>query len=273
LIDLHLHTTASDGTLAPDALVRRAAAAGITVLSVTDHDTVAGLAEARAAAGTLGLRLIDGIEMTAVEDCRDVHLLAYFFDPEAPSLVEFLAAQRADRVRRVEQIAARLRELGAPIDEARLLDTARRHPERSIVRPQVAAALVAAGIVSTRDEAFARLLGDDGPAYVPRRGACPGEVIARARAAGGIVSLAHPALLGKDAIIPRLAVEGLAALEVCHSDHDEADEWRYRELAASLGLAVSGGSDFHGDLAHRSAAIGLVRLPPDDFARLEARRP
>ncbi len=273
MIDLHLHTTASDGTLAPDALVRRAASAGITVLSVTDHDTVDGLAEARAAAGPLGLRLIDGIEITAVEDGRDVHLLAYFFDPGAPSLVEFLSAQRADRVRRVEEMAARLRELGAPIDDAGLLGAARRHPGRSIGRPQVAAALVAAGVVGSRQEAFERLLGDDGPAYVPRRGASPGQVIARVRAAGGIVSLAHPALLRNDAIIPRLAVEGLAALEVCHSDHSEADEWRYRRLAASLGLAVSGGSDFHGDLAHRSAAIGLVRLPPDDFARLEARRP
>ena len=243
------------------------------MLSVTDHDTVAGLPEARAAAGALGVRLVHGIEITAVENARDVHMLAYFFDPEAPELLGFLAAQRADRVRRVEEMAIRLRDLGAPIDCSDLLAQAARARGRSIGRPQVAEALVAAGFASSREDAFLRLLGDECPAYVPRRGASPGDVIALVRAAGGLVSLAHPAILGKDAIIPRLAAEGLAAIEVCHSDHDEADEWHYRAIADSLGLAVSGGSDFHGDSVHRSAAIGLVRLPPCDFARLEARRP
>lgn len=273
MIDLHLHTTASDGTLAPAALVERAAAAGITVLSVTDHDTVAGLAEARAAAGALGLRLVDGIEITAVEGARDVHMLAYFFDPESPALSAFLARQRADRVRRVEEMAVRLQALGAPIDASALLEIVAREPGRSVGRPQVADALVAAGHAEDRDDAFDRLLGDDCPAYVPRRGATPGDVIVLVRDAGGLVSLAHPGLLRKDAIIPRLVAEGLAAIEVCHSDHDAADERRYRELASSLGVAVSGGSDYHGDSAHRTATIGAVTLPPDDFARLEARRP
>lgn len=273
MIDLHLHTTASDGTLTPTALVQRAASAGITVLSVTDHDTVAGLPEARAAADSLGVRLIDGIEITAVEDSRDVHMLAYFFDPESRAFLDFLMRQRADRVRRVEEIAGLLKDLGAPIDCSPLLDMAAREPGRSVGRPQVADALVAAGFVESRNDAFDRLLGDDGPAYVPRRGANPGEVIALVRHAGGIVSLAHPGLLRKDAIIPRLVTEGLAAIEACHSDHDAADERHYRDLAASLGVAVSGGSDFHGDSAHRTATVGVVTLPPDDFARLEARRP
>lgn len=273
MIDLHLHTTASDGTLSPAALVRRAAEAGLTILSVTDHDTVAGLPEARATASSRGIRLIDGIEITAVEGTRDVHMLAYFFDPENPALLDFLAAQRADRVRRVEEMAARLHALGAPIDSSRLLQAVAREPGRSVGRPQLAAALVAAGFAESRDDAFDRLLGDDAPAYVPRRGATPGEVIALVAAAGGIVSLAHPGLLGQDAIVPRLANEGLAAIEVCHSDHDAADERHYRELAASLGTAVSGGSDFHGDSAHRTATIGVVTLPPEDLARLEARRP
>ena len=273
MIDLHLHTTASDGTLTPTALVARAAAAGITILSVTDHDTVAGLGEARAAAGTLRLRLIDGIEITAVEDARDVHMLAYFFDPASPALLAFLERQRADRIRRVEEIARRLQALGAPIDGSSLLEIAAREPGRSVGRPQVADALVASGHAESRDDAFDRLLGDDGPAFVPRRGASPGEVIALVRDAGGIVSLAHPGLLKKDAIIARLAAEGLAAIEVYHSDHDAADERRYRQLADSLGVAVSGGSDFHGDSAHRTATIGVVTLPPWDFARLEARRP
>jgi predicted metal-dependent phosphoesterase TrpH len=272
LIDLHLHTTASDGALAPAALIARAAAAGLTIVSVTDHDTVAGLPEARAAAAAQGIRLVDGIEITAVEESRDVHMLAYFFDPAAPALLDFLAAQRADRVRRVEEIAARLRDLGAPVDCAGLLACAASEPGRSVGRPQVADALVAAGFAISRNDAFDRLLGDEGPAYVPRRGATPGEVIAIVARAGGIVSLAHPALLGRDAIIPRLAGEGLAAIEALHSDHDAADAQRYRALAGTLGVAVSGGSDFHGDGAHRTASIGAVTLPADDFARLEARR-
>jgi predicted metal-dependent phosphoesterase TrpH len=272
LIDLHLHTTASDGTLTPTALVGRAAAVGLTILSVTDHDTVAGLPEARAAAGALGLRLIDGIEITAVEDARDVHMLAYFFDPGDPALLAFLERQRADRIRRVEEMTARLHALGAPIDGSSLVELAASEPGRSVGRPQVADALVASGHAESRDDAFDRLLGDDGPAYVPRRGASPGEVIALVRGAGGIVSLAHPGLLKKDTIIARLAFEGLAAIEVCHSDHDAADERRYRELADTLGLAVSGGSDYHGDSAHRTSTIGAVTLPAEDFARLEARR-
>ena len=272
MIDLHLHTTASDGLLTPARLVARAADAGLTVISVTDHDTVAGLPEARAAAAARAVRLIDGIEITAVEGTRDVHMLAYFFDPDAPSLVEFLAAQRVDRVRRVEEMVARLKALGAPVDCADLLDTAAREPGRSIGRPQIANALVAAGFAEDRDDAFDRLLGDDCPAYVPRRGATPGDVIDIVGGAGGLVSLAHPGLLRQDAIIPRLAAAGLAAIEVCHSDHDAADERRYRDMAASLGLAVTGGSDFHGDGAHRRAVIGGVTLPPGDLAQLEARR-
>lgn len=272
MIDLHLHTTASDGTLTPTALVERAARAGLTVISVTDHDTVVGLPEARAAARAHAIRLIDGIEITAVEDARDVHMLAYFFDPDHRSLLEFLEGQRADRVRRVEEMTARLRDLGAPIDSTCLLGTTAREPGRSVGRPQVADALVAAGFAADRDDAFERWLGDECPAYVPRRGAAPADVIALVAAAGGIVSLAHPGLLRKDAIIPRLAGEGLAALEARHSDHDTADEQRYRAMAQALGLAVSGGSDYHGDTAHRSATIGEVTLAPEDLAALEARR-
>ena len=269
MIDLHLHTDASDGVLSPSALVARAAGAGITVLSVTDHDTVAGLAEARAAADTRGVRLVNGIEITAVEGARDVHMLGYFFDPRSGVLGEFLSRQRTDRIRRVEEMAARLAALGAPIDVTALVASAIRG--RSIGRPQLADALVAAGHAVSRDDAFDRLLGDRCPAYVARRGATPVEVIALVRQAGGIASLAHPGLLNDDALIPRLAAAGLAAIEVRHSDHDSATERRYRELAAEHGLAVSGGSDFHGDGVHRNTTIGAISLPADDFAQLEAR--
>lgn len=272
MIDLHLHTTASDGTLAPAALVARAAAAGLRVIAVTDHDTLDGLPEARGAAAAHGLRVIDGVEITAVEEQRDVHMLAYFVDPSDAALLAFLSAQRTDRLRRVREIAGRLAALGFPIDVESLLASAAETPGRSIGRPQIASALVAAGHARDRDDAFDRLLGNDCPAYVPRRGASPDEVIAIVRDAGGLVSMAHPGLTKKDHLIPRLAAAGLTALEVRHSDHDAATEQRYRTLAAQHGLAVSGGSDFHGDSGRRAAMLGAVTLPAEDFVLFESRR-
>lgn len=272
MIDLHLHTTASDGTLSPAALVGRAAAAGLRIIAVTDHDTLDGLPEAQAAAAAHAIRVVEGVEITAVEDRRDVHMLAYFVDPANAGLLEFLAAQRADRIRRVREIADRLAVLGFPVDVTALLAAAVRAPGRSVGRPQIANALVAAGHARDRDDAFDRLLGNDCPAYVPRRGATPDEVVAIARAAGGIVSMAHPGLTRRDQIIPRLARAGLAALEVRHSDHDAVMEQHYRTLAAQHGLAVSGGSDYHGEGGHRACMLGALTLSFEDFSGLESRR-
>jgi predicted metal-dependent phosphoesterase TrpH len=270
LIDLHLHTTASDGTLAPAALVARAAAAGITVLSVTDHDTIAGLDEARAAASAAGVEFVPGIEITAIDQSRDVHVLGYFIDAGSAALGTFLAEQRARRVHRVGRIGERLRELGCPIDLGPLLDAATGARGRSVGRPQIADILTAGGYTTGRDDAFDRLLGDGRPAFVPRAGETPERVIEVIREAGGVASLAHPALLGRDELVPRLARAGLAALEVRHSDHDEAAEQHYRALARRYGLAVSGGSDYHGEGGRRGASLGAVTLPKLDYERLRA---
>jgi hypothetical protein len=271
VIDLHLHTTASDGRLRPSALIARAAEAGLTVISVTDHDTTAGLTEARHAATALDIRLITGIEVTAVEDACDVHVLGYFYDPGSNRLEDFLRAQRADRIRRVTQIGERLAALGRPIDLAALLDSAARQPERSIGRPRIADALVAAGHAADWNEAFDRWLAAGRPAFVPRRGATVAEAVEIVHAAGGIASLAHPGLLGLDEQLPRFAAAGLDALEARHSEHDHATEQHYRQLAATLGLAVSGGSDFHGESIHDPAALGVVTLDPRDLLILEQR--
>jgi 3',5'-nucleoside bisphosphate phosphatase len=271
LIDLHLHTTASDGTLSPATLIARAAAAGLTVVSVTDHDTVAGLAEARDAAARHGVRLVNGVEITAVEDRRDVHMLGYFIDAADTGLSAFLARQRADRIRRVRDIADRLRSLGHPIDVDALLTSASAEAGRSIGRPQVAAALVAAGHARDRNDAFDRFIGHNCQAYVPRCGPTPDDVIAIVGKAGGIVSLAHPGLTKIDGIIARLVSAGLTALEVRHSDHEIEIERHYRGLAAAHGIVASGGSDYHGDSGHRAASLGAVTLPEEDFAALESR--
>jgi 3',5'-nucleoside bisphosphate phosphatase len=250
-------------------LVSRAAECGLRTISITDHDTCAGLAEADDVARHVGLRLICGVEITAIEDGRDLHMLAYFVDPESAALTEFLRSQRAQRVERVRQIGDRLAALGYVVDVNALATAG----GRSIGRPQIADALVCAGHACDRDEAFERLLGAGRPAFVPRRGPPPEAVLTVARAAGGLVSMAHPGLTAMDHLIPRLAAAGLQALEVRHSDHDRATEDRYRQLAAQHGLAVSGGSDYHGDVGHRAASLGRVTLSAEDLAALEARRP
>ena len=270
LIDLHLHTTASDGALAPSALVLEARAAGLSIFSITDHDTTAGCEAAAASARAAGLELIPGIEISAVADGRDVHMLGYFIDTASAPLREFLVRQRGDRLRRVHEIGARLAALGAPVDvEPIAADAAR---GRSVGRPQIAAALLAAGHVATRNEAFDRFLGAGGPAFVPRRGSHPEEVIGIIHDAGGLASLAHPGVTRRDDLLPALAAAGLDALEVRHSDHDAEMEARYRAHAREFGLAVSGGSDFHGEAGHRISILGQVTLPPEDLAGLRARR-
>jgi hypothetical protein len=271
LIDLHLHTTASDGTLSPADLVARAERAGLTTISVTDHDTVAGLADASAHARRRGLRFIDGIEITAVEDERDTHVLGYFFDPADVALLAFLERQREDRVRRVRTMAERLDALGAPIDPEPLI--ARGIEEgRSVGRPHVAAALLARGHVQSWEEAFDKYLDKGRPAFVPRRGAAVVDVMHAIHRAGGIASLAHPVLGRIDALIPQLAAAGLDALEAAHPEHDEQTEKRYRTLASGLRLAVSGGSDFHGDEGRHPAALGRISMTAAELADLEGRR-
>ena len=270
MIDLHLHTTVSDGTLTPRELVVRVAAAGLTTIAVTDHDTTAGLAEARAAAARAGLSFIHGIEITAVENGRDVHILGYYIDPDEPRLTIFLEAQRADRIRRVHEIAERLMAQGCAVDAGAILHCAAPREGRSVGRPQIADVLVARGYAADRDEAFDRYLGDGGSAFVPRRGASAADVVRVIGNAGGIASLAHPGLTKRDDLIPELAAAGLAAIEVRHSDHDAETERRYRALARAHDLAVSGGSDYHGDNSRRAPCLGAVVLPLEDFARLEA---
>jgi predicted metal-dependent phosphoesterase TrpH len=274
VIDLHLHTTASDGRLDPTALVSLAARSGLRVIAVTDHDTVAGLAEARRAADREQVRLIDGIEITAVESGRDVHVLGYFMDPSHGGLARFLEQQRAARVDRTREIGKRLYDLGYAIDVDGLL-AAVGCGGRSIGRPAIADALVASGHAIDRQDAFDRWLGTDGPAYVARSGPSLADVVATIAAAGGIASLAHPGLLGLDDEIPAFASAGLHALEAYHRDHDAAAEARYRAMASSLGLVVSGGSDFHGEHERVRSGVqarpGSVVLPDGDFAALEAR--
>ena len=270
MIDLHMHTTASDGALAPPDLVARAAGVGIRTMAVTDHDTMAGVGAAAKAAEARGLAFLAGIEITAVDGRRDVHILAYFLHHEPPGLDQFLRAARRDRARRARDMAEKLAALGVPIEIDDLIRAAE-ESGKAVARPSVARALIDAGHVRSLQEAFDRYLADGSPAYVARTGAPPAEVVRLIASAGGVSSLAHPGLLRKDHLIPQLAAAGLDALEVFHSEHDSADKARYLRLAEQHGLAASGGSDFHGDDHHRAGCFGRVGLPAEQFAVLRQR--
>ena len=275
MLDLHTHTTASDGRCTPAELVARAAAAGVTVLSVTDHDTVAACAAVAAACEQAGIEFVTGIEITAVRDEADVHVLGYFLDPRSASLRGFLSDQRARRVDRVRRVIQKLAGHGLRLDADAILRPALDDPGRSVGRPWVARALIAAGYVKSGNEAFDAWLSRGRPGFVPREGAAPEDVIARIHDAGGIASLAHPGLLGRDTWIAPLADAGLDAIEAYHADHGAQDTARYLAMAGRLTLAVSGGSDYHADESHGAAHPGSVALPRDAYdalVRLPARR-
>lgn len=270
MIDLHLHTTASDGRSSPAALVQEAAAAGVRTMGVTDHDTLAGVPDVLAAARDRGVDVVAGIEITAVHDSRDVHVLGYFLDPAHAELEEFLTRMRGERRRRAAEIVAILERLGAPIDLS-AIEAERGRGGKSLGRPLIAAALVAAGHVESIADAFERYLGDGRPAFVPRAGAVPAQVVEIIARAGGLSSLAHPGKLGLDPLVEGLAAAGLDAIEVYHPDHDEAAVDRYRRLADRYSLLVTGGSDYHGPGSGREGGLGRVGLPAPDFARLVER--
>jgi predicted metal-dependent phosphoesterase TrpH len=277
LIDLHLHTTASDGRLSPAELVARASAAGLTTISVTDHDTVAAIAEVTEAAKGVNIRVVPGIEITAVDDGRDVHMLGYFFDPLSTTLAAVLEQQRALRVARVREIGARLATLGMPIDVESVLLAAAARPGSSVGRPQVARQLVQAGYVTSVQEAFDQWLATGRPAFMPRTGPSPAAIVDTIHQAGGVASIAHPAVTRRDELIAPLVEHGLDAIEVYHSDHSPEAEQIYKAMAKRLGALVSGGSDFHGDDSTlnpsrtRRSILGVVCLPATAFVALEAR--
>jgi predicted metal-dependent phosphoesterase TrpH len=273
MIDLHMHTNASDGRSTPEELVRRASEVGIRTLSVTDHDTMASVPAAARAAAAAGMELVPGIEMTAVYAGRDVHVLGYYVDANARELREHTDTQRTSRVQRAREIAERLAALGAPIDIDGLVARAPAGDAKSLARPQIARALVEAGHVASVQDAFDRFLAEGRPAYLPNAGKSPEDVVGIIVRAGGIASLAHPGAMDQDELIPTLAQVGLAAIEVYHCAHDETARQRYQDLARRHGLAVSGGSDYHGEGVRRAEFFGKIGVSAEEFGRLKERVP
>jgi predicted metal-dependent phosphoesterase TrpH len=250
-IDLHTHSTVSDGTDQPAELVRAASAAGLDVIALTDHDTFDGLEEAHTVASGLGLGFLAGMEMSTERDGRSVHVLGYGCHPDAAALSAELRRVRAGRDGRLPAMLAKLAELGMPLTPAEVRAQAGESP--SLGRPHVADAMVARGYVSDRDEAFARWLGDDGPAYVDRYATPVERAIDLIHGAGGAAVIAHPWGRGRRADLPEaflallVDVHGLEGIEVDHPDHDAATRAELREVAGRLGVLATGSSDYHGN--------------------------
>lgn len=239
-------------------------------MAVTDHDTTRATADVRRCAAALGITAIAGIEVTAVEHERDIHILGYFLREDDEAFEAFLAEQRERRLHRVVEFGRTLASLGLDIDVEPLLAGARLNPGRSVGRPLVAHAMIRAGHVGSVEEAFDTWLGHGRPAFVPRQGPSCEAVIDRIHAAGGLASLAHPGKTGIDGRVPALCAAGLDALEAYHSDHGPDLVKHYRELALREGVLVTGGSDFHGDPNQRREPGSCV-LPEEDWLRFEGR--
>jgi 3',5'-nucleoside bisphosphate phosphatase len=270
-IDLHCHSTASDGTDTPAELVRNAAAAGLDVVALTDHDTTRGYAAAMAAL-PVGLTLVTGAELSCRIGGVSMHLLAYLFDPEEPALLAERELVRDDRVPRARGMVARLQELGVPVTWEQV---ARIAGDGSVGRPHVATALVELGVVASVDDAFSGdWLADGGRAYVAKHETDPFEAIRLVKGAGGVTVFAHPGASKRGHTVPEsaiaeMAAAGLDGIEVDHMDHDEETRVRLRGLAADLGLLVTGSSDYHG--SRKTVALGEYTTDPEVYGEITRR--
>ncbi|MEW2129482.1 PHP domain-containing protein [Streptomyces sp. NPDC005435] len=267
-IDLHCHSTASDGTDTPAELVRNAARAGLDVVALTDHDTTRGYAEATAALPE-GLTLVPGAELSCRTDGVSMHLLAYLFDPEEPALLAERELVRDDRVPRAQAMVAKLAALGVPVTWEQVERIA---AGGSVGRPHIASALVELGVVATVSDAFTpEWLADGGRAYVPKHETDPFEAVRLVKNAGGVTVFAHPAAVTRgrtvpEAAIAKLAEAGLDGIEVDHTDHDPAARTRLRDLAGELGLLVTGSSDYHG--GRKTVALGANTTDPEVYGEI-----
>lgn len=244
-VDLHVHTTHSDGVLTPTEVVKLAEEKGLAAIAVTDHDILSGIAEAKQAAQTSTIEIVPGIEISTLWKDTEIHLLGYLIDADNKELTATLRNQRNVRDVRNKQMIARLASLGIPITEQEVA-ARKQDPDTNIGRPHIAEVLIAKGIVSSLTEAFDKYLGKTGVAYVTPERISPMEAIRIVRVSGGVPVLAHPGLYQRDELIPLLVEAGIRGIEVDHPDHTDADREKYAQMAKGFGLLATAGSDFHG---------------------------
>lgn len=258
-IDLHVHTTASDGSLTPTEVVRVALEQGLAAIALTDHDTVEGLSEAWAAANGTGLEVVPGVEISSDWPVGDFHILGLYVDPWDGPFNECMQSMKAARLQRARKMLERLAALGMPLEWDEVARFC--NGNCTLGRVHIARAMVHRGYVSDIHQAFQRYIGRDGPAYVPRLRMTPVEVIGLIRRAGGVAVLAHPAASNVVEHIPTLASLGLQGVEVWYPTHSPEDVGVLLQLARQHRLLVTGGSDFHGFGFGEGALLGSVHIP------------
>jgi len=270
-IDLHSHSRASDGQYSPAELAGQFAGAGVSVWSLSDHDTVAGLGAAAEASRRLALRFVPGIELSAFLERREIHLLGHFVDPEHPALKRFEDDLALHRRNRMHAIVERLGGLGIHI---RVGDIEKFGDGKTIGRPHVARAILETGAVGSVKEAFDRFLGEGRPAYVQRFRLELDDAVRLVRGAGGTVTVAHPGVSRLErGDLQRLASAGVVGVETHHPDHNPSVREKYLRLADELDLVPTAGSDYHGEAVSPDRRLGQVTMEPEDLRRLESRRP
>ncbi len=258
VVEFHAHSNASDGLDAPEEVMRRAKRAGIRAMSLTDHDTVAGLPRARAEAERLGMAFVPGVELSALHSGRIVHVLGHFIDPDAPCLAERIKAYESARVRRMEEIIERLGRRGLRMDKEDFFAAHANSP--SITRGQLGAYMIEKGFAGSRAEVFEKYIGDGAPGYVALRVMSPFDALELIHGAGGVATLAHPLLSACDELVPALAEAGLSGIEVEHPSQDAGARKHYRKMAETCGLLCMGGSDCHGS-GHGQGKLGRFSQP------------
>lgn len=277
-VDLHTHTTASDGVLSPAHLIARAAQLALGVIAITDHDSTDGVAEALVAGQRLGVEVIPGVEINTDVPGAEVHVLGYFVDHTDPTLGAALAGLREGRIGRAQRMAQKLTEMGAAVRVERILAIA---GEGSVGRPHVAQALLEAGHVTSYEQAFEKYIGRHSPAYVERTKFTPSEACALIRQAGGVPVLAHPVFYDRygaiksafdlDVLLPELVAAGLMGLEVYYPRYDAVTIEYLMAIARRYLLLPTGGTDFHGIRANEPD-LGSVYVPRKVVRRLRAVR-
>ncbi len=267
--DLHLHTLFSDGTYTPEELVEEARNKDLSAISVTDHDTVCGVEPALEAAEAKGIEVIPAIELSAEYDSQEVHILGYFIDHKSENLIQKVAVLRENRISRIHKIADKLKSIGLKLKAQSVFDIA---GSGTPGRMHIARAMVKEGLVNSIYEAFEKYIGDKGPAYICGFRLSPLEAIQLIKDAGGVAVLAHPYLLNNDALIPEFVKYGLGGLEAYYPEHTQSMVNFYLGLSRQYNLAVTGGSDFHGQ-AKPQIAIGAIKIPYELVETLKKIRP
>lgn len=247
IADLHVHTTASDGSDAPETVVVKAAALGLAALAIADHDTLEGVEEAIGAGARHGVEVLPAIELGSQLGDREVHILGYLVDTGHKEFLDRLSFFRDSRLKRALRMVEKLQRLGINLKLERVLEIA---GPGSVGRPHIARALLEAGVVESMGQAFEKYIGNGRLAFEPRYKCSPSEAVRIIRSAGGVAVFAHPGMAGCDQIIPSLAKEGLQGLEVYHPAHDSAVSEHYARICRQWGLLATGGSDYHGS-SHR----------------------